>query len=80
MADEIVQPHIASLDYEGRRFNDTDIYKIVAEKGLTGVCLSGGGIRSATFNLGVLQGMAQLGLLPQIDYLSTGSIIHLAFT
>jgi len=38
-----------------------------------GVAFSGGGIRSATFNLGVLQGMAELGLLPFIDYLSTVS-------
>jgi hypothetical protein len=38
-----------------------------------GVCLSGGGIRSATFNLGILQGLAERGLLPFIDYLSTVS-------
>ncbi|MEO8593603.1 MAG: hypothetical protein ABI759_09790 [Candidatus Solibacter sp.] len=38
-----------------------------------GMCLSGGGIRSATFNLGVLQGLAELGLLPYLDYLSTVS-------
>ena len=56
-----------------------DIYKIVAEKGLTGVCFSGGGIRSATFNLGVLQGFAQMGLLPRIEYMSSvsgGGYIH----
>src|SRR5207253_8398033 len=34
---------------------------------------SGGGIRSATFNLGILQGLAQLGLLRKFDYLSTVS-------
>src|SRR5579872_205738 len=38
-----------------------------------GVCLSGGGIRSATFNLGILQGLAERGLLPFIDYVSTVS-------
>ena len=38
-----------------------------------GLAFSGGGIRSATFNLGVLQGLAELGLLPFIDYLSTVS-------
>ncbi len=38
-----------------------------------GLSFSGGGIRSATFNLGVLQGLAELGLLPFIDYLSTVS-------
>ncbi len=38
-----------------------------------GLAFSGGGIRSATFNLGVLQGLARYGLLKRIDYLSTVS-------
>ena len=38
-----------------------------------GLGLSGGGIRSATFNLGVLQALARLGLLKEFDYLSTVS-------
>ena len=37
------------------------------------LCLSGGGVRSASFGLGVLQGLAQAGLLEQFDYLSTVS-------
>ncbi|MFN7923566.1 MAG: patatin-like phospholipase family protein [Bryobacteraceae bacterium] len=37
------------------------------------LCLSGGGIRSATFGLGVLQGLARLGLLDRFHYLSTVS-------
>lgn len=40
---------------------------------LVGLALSGGGIRSATFNLGVLQALAKLQLLRSIDYLSTVS-------
>ena len=40
---------------------------------LLGLALSGGGIRSATFNLGVLQGLADVGLLRFVDYLSTVS-------
>ena len=40
---------------------------------LFGICFSGGGIRSATFNLGVLQGLAGLRLLGFADYLSTVS-------
>ena len=40
---------------------------------LTGLAFSGGGIRSATFNLGVLQALAQRGLLQKFDYLSTVS-------
>ena len=39
----------------------------------TGLCFSGGGIRSATFNLGVLQALAELKLLHRLDYLSTVS-------
>lgn len=37
------------------------------------LCLSGGGVRSATFNLGILQGLARHGLLDKFDYLSTVS-------
>ncbi len=37
------------------------------------LCLSGGGIRSATFALGVLQGLAKVKVLPQFHYLSTVS-------
>lgn len=40
---------------------------------LMGLAFSGGGIRSATFNLGILQGLASLGLLSHFDYLSTVS-------
>ena len=39
----------------------------------TGLCLSGGGIRSATFCLGIVQVLARQGMLPQFDYLSTVS-------
>ena len=38
-----------------------------------GVSFSGGGIRSATFNLGIIQGLAESNLLSRIDYLSTVS-------
>jgi hypothetical protein len=41
--------------------------------GLLGLAFSGGGIRSATFNLGILQGLANLGLLKKFNYLSTVS-------
>jgi hypothetical protein len=37
------------------------------------LCLSGGGIRSATFSLGVLQALARIGLLTSFHYLSTVS-------
>ena len=54
-------------------------YNRAQHSGLMGLCFSGGGIRSATFNLGVLQGLAELNLLRCFDYLSTvsgGGYIH----
>jgi len=39
----------------------------------TALCISGGGIRSATFGLGILQGLARCGLLDRFHYLSTVS-------
>lgn len=56
-----------------------DAYAVAAELQFTGICFSGGGIRSATFNLGVLQGLAALDRLNSFDYLSTvsgGGYIH----
>lgn len=41
--------------------------------GLVGLALSGGGIRSATFNLGVLQILDSVGIFRTLDYLSTVS-------
>lgn len=37
---------------------------------LSALCLSGGGIRSATFCLGAIQGLARVGLLDRFHYLS----------
>jgi hypothetical protein len=62
-----------------REDNSTDAYERAKQVRAVGVCLSGGGIRSATFNLGMLQGLARLGKLGEIDYLSTvsgGGYIH----
>lgn len=42
-------------------------------KGFIGLAFSGGGIRSATFNLGVLQALNSLGIFKCVDYLSTVS-------
>lgn len=41
-----------------------------AARPLTGLAFSGGGIRSATFNLGVVQALSELKLLREFDYLS----------
>ncbi len=40
---------------------------------MTGLSLSGGGVRSATFNLGLLQALSAAGKLKAFDYLSTVS-------
>ena len=56
-----------------------DSYEWARKNHLQGICFSGGGIRSATFNLGVLQGLAKLGILSHFDYLSSvsgGGYIH----
>jgi hypothetical protein len=46
---------------------------VLGGKQRSALCISGGGIRSATFALGALQGMAELGILENFDYLSTVS-------
>ena len=43
------------------------------EHGLVGIGFSGGGIRSAVFNLGVTQALCQYGAFEHLDYMSTVS-------
>lgn len=50
-----------------------DVIKKAHDSNFVGLAFSGGGIRSATFNLGILQGLADLKLLYRVDYLSTVS-------
>ncbi len=45
----------------------------LAEEPLVGLALSGGGIRSATFDLGLIRALARAKLLRRIDFLSTVS-------
>ena len=47
--------------------------KPAVSDGLVGLALSGGGIRSATFSLGILQALAGAKYLKYVDYLSTVS-------
>ncbi|HYH87537.1 MAG TPA: hypothetical protein VEX60_18930 [Pyrinomonadaceae bacterium] len=49
------------------------IYRRFHAVGRSALCLSGGGIRSGTFALGLMQGMARRNLLGEFDYLSTVS-------
>ena len=67
-ADELSETTTGSLEAKAASapYPDPDF-------GLVGLALSGGGIRSATFNLGILQVFAKRGLLRWFDYLSTVS-------
>lgn len=49
------------------------VHRLEKGKERAALCISGGGIRSATFALGVLQGLARCGLLEKFHYLSTVS-------
>jgi hypothetical protein len=50
-----------------------DYYSKANDKGQAALCLSGGGIRSASFALGVIEALANKGLLTRFHYLSTVS-------
>ncbi|HEY0041591.1 MAG TPA: patatin-like phospholipase family protein, partial [Flavisolibacter sp.] len=58
---------------EGEPGDEGDPFQNAQEMKLVGLAFSGGGIRSATFNLGIVQSLAQKGLLSKMDYLSTVS-------
>ncbi len=49
------------------------IFREFHKQDLKALCFSGGGIRSATFGLGIVQGLAKHDLLEKFDYLSTVS-------
>src|SRR5262245_15507001 len=72
-----IRPEGFDTDRDGdssvRARNLKEIYQRLAGADLSALCLSGGGIRSATFNLGVIQGLARCGLLERFDYLSSVS-------
>jgi hypothetical protein len=65
-------PESETLDQEEERITE-DLLELAAQRTPAALCLSGGGIRSATFNLGVLQSLARHGLLTRFHYLSTVS-------
>ncbi len=55
-------------EVESRRADGLDV-----KESLVGLAFSGGGIRSATFGLGVLESLRRCGFLKRVDYLSTVS-------
>jgi hypothetical protein len=52
---------------------DERIVHTAQRSGTTALCLSGGGMRSATFALGLMQGLTRFGLLGRCHYLSSVS-------
>ena len=63
----------ANQKNEATADEEDDVYSRAHRANLMGLAFSGGGIRSATFNLGILQGMANWNLLGKCHYLSTVS-------
>jgi len=63
----------AELAYVAQRRAALGLPADAVRDNLVGLALSGGGIRSATFNLGFLQGLARHQALRHVDYLSTVS-------
>jgi hypothetical protein len=79
---EVLQQELTQVDERRSRVLKASLSAIGAEdspetqalrRGLAGMGISGGGIRSATFNLGILQGLAEHGVLHLLDCLSTVS-------
>lgn len=73
-------PHKPGADAHGKDIETLKEHELCASnplydpnEDLIGIALSGGGIRSATFSLGVLQGLARHRWLSCFDYLSTVS-------
>ena len=66
-------PKMSSTPDEDARLRE--VYRAIreAQPERSALCFSGGGIRSATFGLGVTQALAAAGLLKEFDYLSTVS-------
>lgn len=58
------------LAAERAAIREPDGQNLGPDRPLTGLAFSGGGIRSATFNLGIVQALAELRLLRHFDYLS----------
>lgn len=69
-SEDFQQPARAELEWIRKRRRAAGVRE---REGTTGLALSGGGIRSATFCLGVLQALSKRGILKDVDYLSSVS-------
>ena len=66
-------PDFPAHQSEPARLREIDRLVHSLDQKRTALCFSGGGIRSATYCVGVLRSLARLGLLDKFDYLSTVS-------
>jgi hypothetical protein len=58
---------------EREQIRRREVYATAHDLDLSALCLSGGGIRSASFALGLIEGLAEAQLLHRFDYMSTVS-------
>ena len=72
-ADDALGQEFAAIFPDAPRGGDDANWTQLTTTSRTALCLSGGGIRSATFSLGAMQGLARAGLFGDFDYLSTVS-------
>ncbi len=72
-AQDILEKSKTLVDIEFRGIKKRREITGHGENTLMGLALSGGGIRSATFSLGVMQALAEKDVLRKMDYLSTVS-------
>ncbi len=71
---ETLARELAAIRAEQRPISsEAELHARAHELNLSALCLSGGGIRSAAFCLGVLQALAGAKVLARFDYLSTVS-------
>jgi len=70
--EDVLQQELLQVESRDLRLGK-DPERPAAQKSLIGLAFSGGGIRSATFNLGMLEALAHARLLHVFDYVSTVS-------
>ncbi|MCH9697006.1 MAG: hypothetical protein K0U68_02795 [Gammaproteobacteria bacterium] len=71
--DSTINPDFQQSNPEDNHSSESTLQQQAWSMSLVGLSFSGGGIRSATFNLGIIQALSRLKLLRSIDYLSTVS-------
>jgi hypothetical protein len=72
LSDELAEIERRFQPVDGSGSDNGEEAELLSDR-LIGLAFSGGGIRSATFGLGVLQALKSLGILEKVHYLSTVS-------